>query len=307
MLIDMRRKIFGPILLINVMAFAGGCKQFDSLPLTIELCASPETFRAVQTAIFDDVRRDYQGRVKYVNDLDRSFTTSVENTTSSQIREDIKKVDCQGRLNMTVPAPLMETFDRESNLVDDIGYSVQVSADQQQYVYTVGGYDGVRGQLLAAARRLESADSGVERAVTSDRAASTSRAALRPESRSSVDLGSIPGPTNQDSNNVWSHNGSILRLYAKGNQRAFYYERPRAGLAAAPGDLLFDGQRNGDSFFGTARLFSSRCGVTAYDVAGRVGADRISVTMTGTAPIRNDACEIISYRTDVLRFDLVHQ
>ena len=37
----------------------------------------------------------------------------------------------------------------------------------------------------------------------------------------------------------WNHNGSLMRLKARGNQRWFYYERPRAGLAVRPRYVAF--------------------------------------------------------------------
>ena len=60
----------------------------------------------------------------------------------------------------------------------------------------------------------------------------------------------------------WSHNGSIMRLVADGNERAFVYEVPSKRVYAAgarKGSILFDGYKNGNKYFGTSRVFSKNC------------------------------------------------
>ena len=69
-------------------------------------------------------------------------------------------------------------------------------------------------------------------------------------------------PVVAHADSCWNHNGSLMRLKANGNARAFYYENPRSVLANAGvvrGTLLFDGAKNGNRYDGTARRFSTRC------------------------------------------------
>lgn len=107
---------------------------------------------------------------------------------------------------------------------------------------------------------------------------------------------------------LWAHNSSVMALEAQGNQRRFYYHRPRAGLASAgarPGSLLFEGARFGNSYAGTARVFAGPCGVYEYEVSGPVIADR-RVVVHGMAPrVNQNDCRIQGYRTDTLVFDLI--
>ncbi len=107
---------------------------------------------------------------------------------------------------------------------------------------------------------------------------------------------------------LWTHNGSIVGLYADGPARAFRYQEPRPALRAfgvAEGTLLFEGERFGDSYAGVAYVFSSRCGAVPYPVNGAPAADERSLMLYGVAPAGFDAqCRAITFREDVLRFDL---
>ncbi len=92
-----------------------------------------------------------------------------------------------------------------------------------------------------------------------------------------------------------------------GSKRQFYYDAPRRGIEAVgvkQGTLLFDGQRNGALYTGTAFIFSSQCGPVAYDVRGAVSNGESRITLRGNAPSRfNARCEITAYKDDVLVFD----
>lgn len=108
----------------------------------------------------------------------------------------------------------------------------------------------------------------------------------------------------------WSHNGSMMYLTAQGNYRAFYYDQPRRGMrqaCAQPGSLLFDGVKVGESYQGTARLFSCRCGVITYPVSGPVQRSGRRVVLYGSAPRRGRNCQITGYRNDTLVFDFVRR
>ena len=102
----------------------------------------------------------------------------------------------------------------------------------------------------------------------------------------------------------WNHNGSIMRLKASGNQRWFYYEHPKAGLAVQPGTLLFNGVKSGNWYSGTARVFSKYCpeDPLEYFVEGPVGANQTKVTMTGTREVFDKCVGTGKTTTDTLVF-----
>lgn len=105
---------------------------------------------------------------------------------------------------------------------------------------------------------------------------------------------------------LWSHNGSVMSLSAEGATRRFTYHRPRSGIArqgATRGALLFEGHRSGDTYSGTAYIFSRNCGKFPYRVSGSVQNGDRRVVMRGKAPKPNDDCRIAGYRADTLVFD----
>ncbi|MCB8837825.1 hypothetical protein [Aurantimonas sp. VKM B-3413] len=108
----------------------------------------------------------------------------------------------------------------------------------------------------------------------------------------------------------WNHNGSLMRLQASGNHREMTYERPKASLRRAgvmPGTLLFDGVKRGNSYDGTARVFSSGCDPLEYHVSGPVSADQLRITVTGTRDVY-DNCRATGRRTtDRLVFTYEHE
>jgi hypothetical protein len=115
-------------------------------------------------------------------------------------------------------------------------------------------------------------------------------------------------PANADS--LWDHNGSIMRLLADGNQRAFVYEVPRTGMRAAgagSGDIVFRGQVVGSQYVGTAFIFSRDCGPTPYRVAGPIVTGSTRVVMQGMAPRVGPDCQVYSTFLDTLEFSYIRQ
>ncbi|PIE07508.1 MAG: hypothetical protein CSA74_06785 [Rhodobacterales bacterium] len=69
----------------------------------------------------------------------------------------------------------------------------------------------------------------------------------------------------------WDHNGSLMRLTANGQARSFTYAAPRPGMVEVgvrPGTLFFNGYRDGNLYYGTARVFSDRCGANTFHIEG---------------------------------------
>ncbi|WP_454286809.1 hypothetical protein [Rhizobium arsenicireducens] len=110
----------------------------------------------------------------------------------------------------------------------------------------------------------------------------------------------------------WVHNGSLMRLKASGNQRAFYYEYPRQtmrGAGVTHGTLLFNGSNVGGRYSGTARVFSKYCPTTPleYYVEGPVDRSQTRVTMRGRREVM-ERCQPTGRTTnDTLVFTYSHQ
>jgi hypothetical protein len=117
-----------------------------------------------------------------------------------------------------------------------------------------------------------------------------------------------PAPPPGAPPSIWAHSGSMVALLANGPYRQFVYDYPRPGMAEVgvrPGTLLFDGQRNGWTYAGTAFLFPPGCPAVPYPVSGPVSPDERVVTMYGPAPRVDWTCNIHGYFNDTLVFSLV--
>jgi gag-polyprotein putative aspartyl protease len=107
---------------------------------------------------------------------------------------------------------------------------------------------------------------------------------------------------------LWSHNGSVLYLLAKGTSREFRYKEPRRGMlqvGAYPGVLLFSGQSNTHQYSGTAFIFNSRCGQLPYQVSVPILDGYEHVRLTGLAPKVGPDCRITGYFDNTLEFYLI--
>ena len=118
-------------------------------------------------------------------------------------------------------------------------------------------------------------------------------------------IGSI-SPAFADS--FWSHNGSLMRLQAQGNNRIITYEMPSDKMRSAgvtKGTLLFDGVRSGDKYSGTARVFSKYCHSSMkYKVKGNVYGE--TVILFGSRPSYGEGCKANGrMTTDKLVFEYV--
>jgi hypothetical protein len=108
------------------------------------------------------------------------------------------------------------------------------------------------------------------------------------------------------SGSLWNHNGSVIRLLADGEKRKFVYETPRPGLipsGVGKGSLLFEGEKMGGKYSGSAYTYSKTCGRKDYHVEGTVSNDDRQVTLYGDFPIRPvPGCGVQSTRREVLLF-----
>ena len=92
---------------------------------------------------------------------------------------------------------------------------------------------------------------------------------------------------------VWNHNGSQMLLEANGNQRIITYLVPRRGISAQPGQLLFQGVRNGRFYSGTAYTFRRGCSPAPYQVSGRISSEH-RIVLRGASPKRQ-GCRVVGY------------
>jgi hypothetical protein len=81
----------------------------------------------------------------------------------------------------------------------------------------------------------------------------------------------------------WDHNGSVMGLIPRGNERIFVYVKPRSGLQhlVSPGTILFSGTSDGKSYEGTARRFSRGLPPNLYSVSGPVSKGGRQVVLRG--------------------------
>lgn len=92
----------------------------------------------------------------------------------------------------------------------------------------------------------------------------------------------------------WHHNGSVVRLSANGDERAFFYDQPSEKMRYAGVDtdtLLFNGYRKGDKYYGTARVFSKYCeNPLEYPVSGHVTNNQTKIVLTGQRTVYKAGC-----------------
>jgi hypothetical protein len=111
------------------------------------------------------------------------------------------------------------------------------------------------------------------------------------------------------SDSLWDHNGSRVRLKDSLGKVEILYENPTPLMkeaGASTGTVLFNGDRFQDVYHGTARRFSKYCAVPLeYTVSGhRVNDHRI--ILWGILQTRDTACNLSGpLKTDQLEFDLV--
>ena len=94
-------------------------------------------------------------------------------------------------------------------------------------------------------------------------------------------------------------------LIVQGNYRSFIYLKPRAGISAKSGTVLFTGISDGSTYRGTARRFSSGLAPSEYTVTGPIQNNGSRVVLKGRATIRNPDGSFKSTVDDVLVFDLI--
>jgi len=115
-------------------------------------------------------------------------------------------------------------------------------------------------------------------------------------------------PPQQSAFSYWMHNNSLVLMSRSGAGIRFVYENPRQGIrdeGVTQGTLLFEGIASGNTYNGTAYVFSGRCGTSfPYPVTGNMTPDGTQLRLIGQAPSRiGPDCNVVGYRNDSLLFN----
>ena len=76
-----------------------------------------------------------------------------------------------------------------------------------------------------------------------------------------------PATAECEPESLWNHNGSVMALHAVGAEHVIRYQEPRIGMrqeGVVSGTVRFKGTKSGNTYSGTAFVFSRRCGAHPY-------------------------------------------
>ena len=123
---------------------------------------------------------------------------------------------------------------------------------------------------------------------------------------------SLIAPATAHADSCWTHNGSMMRLQAQGQDRWLSYESPRQALWSAGvgrGTLLFNGRNHGEWYSGLARVFSSACpgAPLEYYVEGPVMQNPLRIVLRGTREVHSSCNPTGQTAYDELVFTYSHQ
>ena len=149
---EQRRATFKCVSAVVVLCFGACSSPGDQSTSKLRtLCGAEPTYAALKKIIFDESRARFDGDVKYINNFETAFTVTVEAPVPISVRDDLQRVECQGRMVLTVPAANFEEFGRDEALVQDVAYSAQAAANGAGFVFEIGGADTAIDRILIAA------------------------------------------------------------------------------------------------------------------------------------------------------------
>src|SRR5258708_6075180 len=118
-----------------------------------------------------------------------------------------------------------------------------------------------------------------------------------------------PAAAKSEPASLWNSNGSVMAMDVVGGEQVFRYQEPRIGMrqeGVVSGTVRFKGVKSGDTYSGTAFVFSRRCGAHPFHVTGTVSKDEGEIAMYGSAPVGFDeACRPVVYRKDGVHFSFL--
>lgn len=102
----------------------------------------------------------------------------------------------------------------------------------------------------------------------------------------------------------WRYNGSDIKLLIRGTHRTFTYITPNPSLRdlIKPNSVLFEGERVGNNYRGTAYLFNLNCPQTEYPVEGLIDDAGKSIILNGQRPVLGPECKPVRSMPDRLVF-----
>lgn len=130
---------------------SGGSQSTSTLR---SACGTPETYAALKSIVFEEARKQFDGDVKFINSFEQGFTVTIDAPVPISISEDIQRVECQGRMVLSVPAANYEEFGRDKALVQDVTYSAQAASNGSGFVYELGGFTTALDRILIAASSI---------------------------------------------------------------------------------------------------------------------------------------------------------
>ena len=141
------------LLLATASMTLGGCASQDG-DLNARICADSEVESEIKGLIFGFARKAFDGEVRYVNDLSKQLTFELLSPVATSIDEEIGRVDCEARAKLQISPSVQDHFGREEELIADIGFSVQNTADGSDRVYRAAGTEPLVLMLLRASSSL---------------------------------------------------------------------------------------------------------------------------------------------------------
>jgi hypothetical protein len=111
--------------------------------------------------------------------------------------------------------------------------------------------------------------------------------------RTEIERPAANGSPDAAQGGLWRYGEAKLRLDAFGRARRFHFVEARRDIPARPGDLAFDGVREGPTYSGLAFAYAQGCEPLSYQVRGAISPDEGAITLGGREPRRDARCNIV--------------
>ncbi len=97
---------------------------------------------------------------------------------------------------------------------------------------------------------------------------------------------SVVGNVAAEKEEIWSYNGSTIKLVSVGNTRAAYLNAP--GTVGVVGEIVFEGVQRGTSLVGRGFSRKAGCLTASFDVSGRI--EQHQIVLRGNRPNQQAGC-----------------
>jgi hypothetical protein len=168
--------------------------------------------------------------------------------------------------------------------------------------------DGIKCEYRVFQREVSIFIDSIETTQSPNSSSPSSQSQSRP-SQTQANNQPKPPTQNSQSNIVWNHNNSKMKIDMVGDTINIYYVQPRQAMldaGAKPNTLLINGMIKGTQITGTARIFAGNCGQFTYPVTGTITNNGREILLNGQAPVVNRSnCQVTRYVPDPLSFNLI--